>query len=77
MCVELVSMPFDIKHFPPRTPQRPILFSLKAATPKTAEETPQERPVGSLEDVDSPLDDQRKISSFTQIIPFKTIRNNS
>lgn len=53
MGVLLVSVPFDIKHFPPLPIPRVILFSFQAATPKTVDETPQERPSRSLEDVDS------------------------
>ncbi len=76
MHVVLVRVPFDIKH--PRCPPKPpilrwgrFLFSFQAATPKTVEQTPQERPSRSLEDVDSPLDGKRKISTFIQIIPFR------
>lgn len=53
MGVLLVSVPFDIKHFPPLPIPRVILFSFQAATPKTVDETPQERPSRSVEDVDS------------------------
>lgn len=53
MGVLLVCVPFDIKHFPPLPIPRVILFSFQAATPKTVDETPQERPSRSLEDVDS------------------------
>lgn len=53
MGVVLVTVPFDIKHFPTLPILRAILFSFQAATPKTVDETPQERPSRSLEDVDS------------------------
>lgn len=74
MCVVLESVPLDIKHFPPQPILRAILFSFQAATPKTVEQTPQERPSRSLEDVDSPLDSKRKISTFIQIIPYRPYR---
>lgn len=74
MGVLLVRVPFDIKHFPPLPIPRVILFSFQAATPKTVDETPQERPSRSLEDVDSFWTAKRKISTFVQIIPYRPYR---
>lgn len=73
MGVLLVRLPFDIKHFPPLPIPRAISFSFQAATPKTVDETPQERPSRSLEDVDSFwIAEEKYLLSFKLYLPDRT-----